>query len=122
MKRRAEEQLQPDDVADDEGDLEMGIPLATEGVVSTRQKRGGDPAPEGLPDAHRRRVGLENIVSQEIEFDVGELFSPPWVVVTAAEAGLRGGYSIDKTHKDAVTNREWNLMDKSDQSRLWGLL
>ena len=42
-------------------------------------------------------------------YDVCELFSPPRVCKRALERGMRGGWSLDLSSEDPVTNKKWDL-------------
>ena len=120
MKRPAEEQIGPK-AEDGEGDPDMGVPLATESTLVNIRKREADTGEEvSEPAAVRPR--LENLDVESAEFDISELFSPPRVSIVAEEAGLRGGYCLDKTCVDHVTGKSWDLNRQRDQAQLWGLL
>ena len=55
-------------------------------------------------------------------YDLCELFSPARVTAAATEQGLRGGWSLDLHHVDAVTGRKWDLSTPEDQGKVWKLL
>ena len=100
----------------------MGVPLATDEALCAGRKRGKEAEQDEALEPEAVRARLENICESAVEFDVCELFSPPRVTLVAKEAGLKSGYSLDCNWHDQTTNRMWNLLEKRDQSLLWGVL
>ena len=48
-------------------------------------------------------------------YDVVEIFSPPRMCQRACERQMRGGWSLDWSVMDPITNKIWNLGTKENQ-------